>query len=111
MTNKEFRERYTEREISEKCWEIAQTITLREYSNGSSEELTRPTTKPEEQIIQKVSRAALDAFGYSSDDIDGILSMAEFIIMEFLGLNVNTYDTIYIPLRIFTETGAWRKRA
>ena len=109
MTGYEFRELYNENAQKELAAKIAETIVIRDYVNGSSRDTRRESTPKEKQVIANIANAALTAYGYRNGDIDGILDMAEFSLMNFLGFNVNTYDTIYIPLRKLTKTGLWDK--
>ena len=104
MTGHEFREKYNVAEQKELALKISETIVIRDYVNGSSRDTRRLSTKDERGIIYNIAYAALTAYGYRNGDFNGILDMAEFSLMNFLGHNVNTYDTIYIPLRKVTET-------
>ena len=105
MTGREFREIHGN-DISAMAEKIAESITMRTYDETGSHDVTRPTTAPEREIIKNIAIGALTSYGYRTDQTGSwysILDMAEFTLMHFIP-GVNTYDTIYIPLRNVTET-------
>lgn len=102
MTGKEFAE-YGENQLKEIASKIAETIVIRDYVDGNSRDMTRITTKAEKEIVMNIAVGVMEAYRYRKGDLEGILDMAEFTLLGFIG-NCNTYDTIYIPLRKVTET-------
>ena len=107
MTQTEFAEKYTQPQLKEIAAEIAKEVVIRSYQNGNSSDKRRRSTAEEQEILSKIVYAALIAYGYRSEEnggsIDAILDMAEFTCHQFLP-DVNTYDSIYIPVRKTTET-------
>ena len=103
MTGNEFAEKYSENQLKEIASKIAGTIVIRDYVDGNSCDTIRVTTKPEKEIIMNIAVGAMEAYRYRKGDLEGILDMAEFTLLGFIG-NCNTYNTIYIPLRKVTET-------
>lgn len=110
MTQKEFTERYkTDMQLHEVARDISGSIVIREYINGSSQDIRRAATDPEKKILENIAYSALLAYrhrGGDEDCINGILDMAEFALMQFIP-TANTYDSIYIPLRKVTKTSHW----
>lgn len=106
MTGVEFTNKYTGDELKEIASNIAESITTREYINGNSKDTRRKTTKAEHEIIRNIAYGAMASYRFRESDIDIILDAAELILMQFLP-EVNTYDTIYIPIRKVTKTGYW----
>lgn len=102
MTGREFAEKYNASQLKEIARDIAGSIVIRDYVNGSSRDTRREATEPEKEIIRNVAYGAMLAYRYDRD-LAGILDMAEFTLMQFIP-KANTYDTIYIPLRKVTET-------
>lgn len=105
MTQKEFAEKYSQAQLKEIARDIAGSIVIRDYVNGNSRDTSRETTATEKEIISKIAYSAMIAYSFRSNggSIDSILDMAEFTIHQFIP-DVNSYDTIYIPLRKVTET-------
>ena len=103
MTGREFAEKYNEAQLKEIARDIAGSIVIRDYVNGSSRDTRREATDSEKEIICNIAFSAMLAYGYRGHDLEGILDMAEFTLMQFIPES-NTYDTIYIPLRKVTET-------
>ena len=103
MTGTEFGNKYTSAQLKEISRDIAGSIVIRDYINGNSRDTHRETTDPEKEIIKNIAYGSMMAYGYRGGDLDGILAMAEFTLMQFIR-NCNTYNTIYIPLRNVTET-------
>lgn len=99
MTGQEFREKYsTSQDYRDLADKIADTITIRNYNDHGSEDVSRPTTKIERDIISKIAIGAMDTYGYTTNaDAWSICNQAEFTLMQFLP-EANTYDTIYTPL-------------
>ena len=103
MTGREFAEKYNEAQLKEIARDIAGSIVIRDYVNGSSRDTHRETTEPEKEIIRNVAYGAMLAYRWRGRDIQSILDTAEFTLDLFLP-EANGYDTIYIPLRNVTET-------
>lgn len=103
MTGREFAERYNENQLKEIARDVAGSIVIRDYVNGSSRDTRREATDPEKEIIRNVAYGAMLAYGYRNGDLEGILDTAEFTLHQFIP-DCNCYDTIYIPLRKVTET-------
>lgn len=105
MTQKEFAEKYNESQLKEIARDIAGSIVIRDYANGSSLDTRREATKPEKEVIKNIAYGAMVAYGQRDNaSIDSILHTAELILHQFIP-NANGYDTIYIPLR--KVTGTW----
>ena len=104
MTQREFSEKYSESQLKEIARDIAGSIVIRDYVNGSSRDTRREATKPEKEIIKNIAYGAMVAYGHRDNaSIDSILNTAEFILHQFIP-DANGYDSIYIPLRKVTET-------
>lgn len=112
MTAKEFAEKYDENQLKEIAKDIASSIMIRDYVNGSSIDTRRGTSFPEYEIIRKIAYGAMIAYGYRQTEgsLNSILDMAEFTLRQFIP-DCNCYDTIYIPLRKVTGTGGYEKRS
>lgn len=102
MTGSEFAEKYNASQLKEIARDIAGSIVIRDYVNGSSRDTRREATEHEKEIIRNIAYGAMLAYRYDRD-LAGILDMAEFTLRQFIS-NCNCYDTIYIPLRKVTET-------
>lgn len=87
---------------------IAEKITERFYENGSSRDVTRDATPEERQTIRKIALSALETINsitgepHRKNMEQAVIDMAEYTIDSFLP-NVNGYDTIYIPLKMFLQ--------
>lgn len=98
----EKREVKTEAELKEIAEAMSETIMIRTYENGNSNDTRRKTTKPEKAIIYKIAYGALLALNH------GIVDSAEYTIDLFIP-ECNGYDTIYIPLK--KALASWTKEA
>ena len=112
MTINEFRDIYrTDKDLHDAAEFYCDTIVIRSYENGNSKDTRRKATKKEHDLLHKIIYSALSAYRFKGSDIDGILNMAEFIGMQLFqnkgDAGINTYDSIYIPLRKITGTGFW----
>lgn len=105
MTGEEFRKKH-DKELREIAKGIANSVVIRKYVDGCSKDIRRATNASEKKAIEAIAYGAMLAYRWKDTDIDGILDMAEFTLMQFIP-GVNTYDTIYIPLRKVTETGMY----
>ena len=99
MNGKQFADKYSRQDYESMAWDIAKTLTIRTYDETGSHDTIRDTTSIEENIIAEIAVGAMNTFGYCGEDADAstICNMAEFVLMRFMP-EVNTYDTIYIPL-------------
>lgn len=106
MTAREFAEKYTAEELKEISNDIAKTIVIRSYKNGSSSDDQREATLPEREILSKLIYAAFVAYGYRSKEnggsLDAVLDMAEFACHQFLP-EANAYDSLYTPVKRLIE--------
>lgn len=106
MTQNEWR-KFSVKERREMAKAISQKITIRTYDDTGSHDTTRRSTKREQRILENIVVAAFSAYAYREDgNIDSILDMAEFTLMQFIP-DANTYDSVYIPIREATQTGLW----
>lgn len=99
----------TEELLKKQATVISETITIRTYKNGNSEDTKRKTTAKEKKIIFEIAYSALLAFNcndmnHNNDDIvQAIIYTAEFMVCRFLP-DCNSYYTIYCPLsKVVTE--------
>lgn len=101
------KEHKTEIELKEIATKISETITIRAYKNGNSEDKQRKSTAKEKDIIFKIAYGALLSLNWhlesnSSETTSAIINTAEFTVNLFLP-DCNGYDTIYCPLRKATR--------
>ncbi|MCI8988437.1 MAG: hypothetical protein HFK05_01635 [Clostridia bacterium] len=97
----------TEMQLKEMATAIAETITIRIYKNGNSEDKQRKSTAKEKDIIFKIAYSALLSLNWhlepnNSETTTAIINTAEFTVNQFLP-DCNGYDTIYCPLRKATR--------
>lgn len=94
----------TEEQLKKQATAISETITIRTYKNGNSEDTKRRTTVKEKKVIFEIVYSALLAFNCNdmnrnSDDIaQAIIDTAEYMVGRFLP-DCNGYNTIYCPLK------------
>lgn len=94
----------TEAQLKEQAKAIAETITIRTYKNGNSEDTQRPSNPQEKEIILNIAYGALLGMNCNeknrvSDEIaQAIIDTAEYTVNRFLP-DCNGYDTIYCPLK------------
>lgn len=101
------KEHKTERELKGIATEISETITIRCYKEGNSEDTKRKSTAKEKDIIFKIAYGALLSLNWhlepnNSQTTSAIINTAEFTVNQFLP-DCNGYDTIYCPLRKATR--------
>lgn len=101
--------RYTEDEMLEAACKMAETISIREYVNGSSHDFRRETTPEEQAAMTEIFYAALLSLnsnnGYISiDTIQAIKNMAEFSgQIRLKESHANCCDSIYCPLQRYVD--------
>ena len=94
----------TEMQLKEMATVIAETITIRTYKNGNSEDTKRLSNPQEKEIILNIAYGALlgmncNEKNRTSDEIaQAIIDTAEYTVNRFLP-DCNGYDTIYCPLK------------
>ncbi len=94
----------TEQQLQEQAKAIAETITIRTYNNGNSEDTKRLSNAHENNIIFNIAYGALlgmncNEKNRASDEIaQAIIDTAEYTVNGFLP-DCNGYDTIYCPLK------------
>lgn len=104
MTVKNMRVYKTEAELKEIAEAMSETVMIRTYENGNSNDTRRKTTKKEKDIIYNVAYGALLGMNWGEDvrsselAAQAIIDTAEFTINRFIS-NCNGYDTMYIPLK------------
>lgn len=101
------KEHKTETELKGIATKISETITIRSYKNGNSEDKQRKSTAKEKDIIFKIAYSALLSLNWhlepnANSITTAIINTAEFTVNQFLP-NCNGYDTIYCPLRKATR--------
>jgi len=90
---------------------IASRVTFRMYINGNSHDVMKKSTASVRSAIYPVAYGALLGLNYGEEGRSSapaeraILTSSEFTLMHLLP-DVNTYDTIYNPLRAALEL--WR---
>lgn len=83
---------------------ISAHVTVRRYNNGNSEDVTFDSAPEDRAALQPIVFGSLLGLNWGDDNrndpgrASAILNASEFILMNTLPL-VNTYDTIYNPLR------------
>ncbi len=100
--------RLSQNELQYMAQKIAESITIRTYDKGNSNDTKRKTTPNEFELIYNVAYGALLAFrwrinSYSNEKeieahLQSILDCAEFTL-NLLIKNCNSYDTLYCPLK------------
>lgn len=83
----------TEQELKEYATQAAETIVIRTYNNGNSEDTKRNTTKLEKRIIFAIIYGALLAINNGADK-QSAKDTAEYI-GDLQIPEMNGYDTIY----------------
>lgn len=99
MTQREFYDKYSDKELREMANNLASEIVIRSYTDGSSRDERRASTKPEREIISNILVAAFIAYRFrDTASIESICDMAEFLMHQFLP-EANAYDTVYWPIK------------
>ena len=82
---------------------VSNTICIRSYENGCSEDIKKKATKKQKETIYNIVYGALCALNFDrSAKHDSILNTAEFTVNQFLP-DCNGYITVYNPLFRFIE--------
>jgi hypothetical protein len=90
---------YTETELKAYADQVSNSIVIRTYENGHSNDERRITTRPEKQIIFSVVYGALLSINNGAN-IQSAKDCAEFIGDQLIP-SMNGYDTIYCPIASF----------
>lgn len=88
---------YTEQEAKEYAESVSDTLTIRTYDNGSSNDTTRKSTKKEKEILTNIIFGALLAI--KNHHLGGIAvqaakDTAEFTV-DLMIPNINGYLSVY----------------
>ena len=89
---------YTEPELRRYASENAKTLVIRTYEDGDSKDTRRKSTKKEQGIIAAIIFGGLLGLRMNGSDHHSILATCEFIAMTQCP-QMNTYDTIYQPIK------------
>lgn len=88
---------YTEQEAKEYAESVSNTITIRTYDKGSSDDTTRKSTKKEKEILTNIIFGALLAI--KNHKLDGIAVQAAKDTAEFTAdlmiPHINGYLSVY----------------
>lgn len=107
MTQAKFSNK-TESQLKEMARDYSHSLTIRTYlpSSGEDKDIIRPANKIESHILFNILYSALLTYRNNKADLQTILDLAEFtgnMFFKDLGVNVNGYATIYIPLKEMME--------
>jgi hypothetical protein len=100
----ETREIKPESELKQIAADMSESIVIRTYDNGNSNDTQRKTSEIEKQVIFNIAYGALLGLNHgeqvrSNRNMEqGIVDTAEFTLMQFIR-DCNAYDTIYWPLK------------
>ena len=89
---------FTEDELRSMAMEKAETIVIRTYVNGNSNDEERPSTETEKAILTKLIYGALFAIRFRDDSAQAAMDTAEFTAHEFFD-GVNCYFSVYVPIQ------------
>lgn len=96
---------YTEQEAKEYAESVSNTITIRTYDNGSSDDTTRKSTKKEKEILTNIICGALFTIrvhNLNSIAVQAAKDTAEFTADLMLPY-INGYDSVYNKIGDFVE--------
>lgn len=88
---------YTEQVAREYAESVSNTITIRTYNNGSSDDTTRKSTKKEKGILTNIIFGALLSIRWHKLDKNAVKTAsdtAEFTV-NLMMPNINGYDSVY----------------
>lgn len=94
---------YTEQEAKEYAESVSNTLFIRTYNNGSSEDTERQTTESEKEILTKLIHGALLAaswHGLEENAVQGAKNTAEFTARLMIP-NINGYLSVYLKIDNF----------
>ena len=92
---------FSEQSAKEYAEKTAETVVIREYIDGNSNDTRRISTEAEKDIVQRAIYAALLSIrgGYEAQSAK---ATAEFFVLCNSGVtHINTYDSVYIPIDDF----------
>jgi len=92
---------FSEQAAKEYAEKTAETVVIREYIDGNSNDTRRISTEAEKDIVQRAIYAALLSIrgGYEAQSAK---ATAEFFVLCNSGVtHINTYDSVYIPIDDF----------
>lgn len=91
----------------------AHTIIIRSYNEKGSADIQRPTTTPEEYIIETILTGGLTSilavFSCKADNLQAMIDGIAFACEDIFDLMIpegNGYDNIYLPIQKFCEMNA-----
>lgn len=89
---------FTEDELRSMAAEKAETIVIRTYENGISQDEERPSTETEKTILINLIYGALLAIRFRDDSAQAAMDTAEFISHGFFD-GINCYYSVYLPIQ------------
>lgn len=98
--------KYSEHDALNFAKEASQSVVIRSYVNGCSNDERRPSTETEAQLVTNAIAAALFSIRSGYDE-DSAKATAEFFITRCNNTDgvwdehINTYDSVYIPINDF----------
>lgn len=94
---------YTEQEAKEYAESVSNTLYIRTYNNGNSDDTKRQTTESEKGILTNLIYGALLAaswHGLEENAVQGAKNTAEFIARLMIP-NINGYLSVYLQIAEF----------
>ena len=89
---------FTEDELRSMATEKAETIVIRTYVNGNSNDEERPSTETEKAILTNLIYGALLAIRFRDDSAQAAMDTAEFTAHQFID-GINGYFSVYLPIQ------------
>lgn len=108
------REFQPETVLKEWAHNAAETVVFHTYVDGYRQDIRKKPTKNQREIMEKIIYGALLGLNWGetnrSETVaeDAILNAAEYMCIVMLP-EVNSYDSVYIPLRHICK--AWPKKS